>query len=40
MRRLGQPEDVACAALFLATADSAWVTGAALNVDGGVMTGA
>jgi NAD(P)-dependent dehydrogenase (short-subunit alcohol dehydrogenase family) len=40
MRRLGQPEDVARAALFLASADSAWITGAALDVDGGVMTGA
>jgi NAD(P)-dependent dehydrogenase (short-subunit alcohol dehydrogenase family) len=40
MRRLGQPDDVARAALFLASDDSAWITGAALNVDGGVMTGA
>jgi NAD(P)-dependent dehydrogenase (short-subunit alcohol dehydrogenase family) len=40
MRRLGQPGDVARAALFLASDDSAWITGAALNVDGGVMTGA
>jgi NAD(P)-dependent dehydrogenase (short-subunit alcohol dehydrogenase family) len=40
MKRLGRPDDVARAALFLASADSAWITGAALNVDGGVMTGA
>lgn len=40
MRRLGRPDDVARAALFLAADDSAWITGAALNVDGGVMTGA
>jgi NAD(P)-dependent dehydrogenase (short-subunit alcohol dehydrogenase family) len=40
MRRLGQPEDVARAALFLASPDAAWITGTALNVDGGVMTGA
>lgn len=40
MRRLGRPEDIARAALFLASADSAWVTGVALTVDGGIMTGA
>jgi NAD(P)-dependent dehydrogenase (short-subunit alcohol dehydrogenase family) len=39
MKRLGQPDDVARAALFLASADSAWITGTALDVDGGVMTG-
>jgi NAD(P)-dependent dehydrogenase (short-subunit alcohol dehydrogenase family) len=39
MRRLGRPEDVARAILFLASTDSAWITGAALDVDGGVMTG-
>jgi NAD(P)-dependent dehydrogenase (short-subunit alcohol dehydrogenase family) len=39
MKRLGRPEDVARAILFLASADSAWITGAALDVDGGVMTG-
>jgi len=40
MKRLGQPEDVARAALFLASDDSAWITGTSLDVDGGVMTGA
>jgi NAD(P)-dependent dehydrogenase (short-subunit alcohol dehydrogenase family) len=40
LKRLGQPEDVARAALFLASGDSAWVTGTALTVDGGIMTGA
>ncbi len=40
MKRLGKPEDVARAALFLVSDDSAWITGAALDVDGGVMTGA
>jgi NAD(P)-dependent dehydrogenase (short-subunit alcohol dehydrogenase family) len=40
LKRLGQPEDVARAALFLASSDSGWVTGTALTVDGGIMTGA
>jgi len=40
LKRLGQPEDVARAALFLASGDSDWVTGTALTVDGGIMTGA
>lgn len=35
MRRLGQPEDIAKAAAFLASADAAWITGTILNVDGG-----
>jgi NAD(P)-dependent dehydrogenase (short-subunit alcohol dehydrogenase family) len=33
--RLGEPEDVAGAAFFLASGDAAWVTGVALPVDGG-----
>jgi NAD(P)-dependent dehydrogenase (short-subunit alcohol dehydrogenase family) len=37
--RVGQPEDVAKAALYLASDDAAWVTGAVLNVDGGLMAG-
>jgi len=40
LKRLGQPEDVARAALFLASSDSDWVTGTALTIDGGIMTGA
>jgi NAD(P)-dependent dehydrogenase (short-subunit alcohol dehydrogenase family) len=40
LKRLGQPEDIARAALFLASDDSAFVTGTALTVDGGIMTGA
>jgi NAD(P)-dependent dehydrogenase (short-subunit alcohol dehydrogenase family) len=35
--RLGQPEDVAGLAVFLASDESAWVTGAALPVDGGYL---
>ena len=37
--RVGQPEDVAKAALYLASDDAAWVTGTTLNVDGGLMAG-
>ena len=35
MGRLGRPEEVAYAALYLASDDSRYVTGAALTVDGG-----
>jgi 3-oxoacyl-[acyl-carrier protein] reductase len=37
LRRLGQPEDLARAALFLASDEGAFVTGHGLNVDGGLM---
>ena len=37
--RVGQPEDVAKAALYLASNDAAWVTGTTLTVDGGLMAG-
>ncbi len=33
--RLGEPEDVAGAAFYLASDDAGWVTGIALPVDGG-----
>ncbi len=36
--RIGEPEDVAQAILYLAADSSRWVTGAVLVVDGGVMT--
>lgn len=39
MKRLGTPDDVAKAALFLASDDSSWITGTALTIDGGIMTG-
>ncbi|HVR71936.1 MAG TPA: SDR family oxidoreductase [Vicinamibacteria bacterium] len=39
LKRLGRPEDVARAALFLASSDSGWMTGTALTIDGGIMTG-
>lgn len=35
LKRLGRPEDVANAMLFLASDDAAWITGQALVVDGG-----
>jgi NAD(P)-dependent dehydrogenase (short-subunit alcohol dehydrogenase family) len=36
--RLGQPDDVADAVLFLASAAARWMTGACLVVDGGVLS--
>jgi len=39
IRRQGQPEDVAHAALYLASDDSSYVTGAILTVDGGYTSG-
>jgi NAD(P)-dependent dehydrogenase (short-subunit alcohol dehydrogenase family) len=35
--RLGQPEDIAGLAVYLASDESAWVTGAALPIDGGYL---
>jgi NAD(P)-dependent dehydrogenase (short-subunit alcohol dehydrogenase family) len=37
LKRLGQPIDIARAALFLASEDGGFVTGQALGVDGGLM---
>jgi NAD(P)-dependent dehydrogenase (short-subunit alcohol dehydrogenase family) len=37
MKRLGQPEDIAACALFLASDEASWITGANFPVDGGVM---
>ena len=37
LRRLGTPEDVARATVFLATAESAWITGIVLDVAGGAV---
>ncbi|TWD79632.1 NAD(P)-dependent dehydrogenase (short-subunit alcohol dehydrogenase family) [Kribbella amoyensis] len=39
LRRVGQPEDVAAAVAFLASADAAWITGITLPVEGGLTTG-
>jgi NAD(P)-dependent dehydrogenase (short-subunit alcohol dehydrogenase family) len=38
LTRLGMPDDVADACLFLASSAARWITGANLLVDGGVMT--
>jgi NAD(P)-dependent dehydrogenase (short-subunit alcohol dehydrogenase family) len=38
LARLGEPEDVADACLFLASPGARWITGANLLVDGGVLT--
>ncbi len=37
LTRLGMPEDVADACLFLASPAARWITGACLTVDGGVL---
>ncbi|MBI2743525.1 MAG: glucose 1-dehydrogenase [Chlamydiales bacterium] len=39
MRRLGAPEEVAYAALFLASDESSYITGAEITVDGGILAG-
>ena len=37
--RIGEAEDVAAAALFLASDEAAWISGAVVRVDGGLMSG-
>ena len=37
IKRLGTPEDIAKAALFLCSDDASWITGSAYRVDGGYL---
>lgn len=37
LQRMGEPEEVAAAYLFLASEDAGFITGAVLNVDGGLV---
>jgi 3-oxoacyl-[acyl-carrier protein] reductase len=39
MQRMGQPEDVANAFLFLASEEASYISGAVLSVDGGIVLG-
>jgi NAD(P)-dependent dehydrogenase (short-subunit alcohol dehydrogenase family) len=39
LRRVGTADDIAAAALFLASDDAAWISGATLPVDGGLTAG-
>jgi 3-oxoacyl-[acyl-carrier protein] reductase len=39
VRRLGTPDDVAAAALFLASDQSGWITGVVLDLAGGAVMG-
>jgi NAD(P)-dependent dehydrogenase (short-subunit alcohol dehydrogenase family) len=38
MRRIGQPDDIATAALFLASEQASWITGTVTVIDGGAVT--
>jgi NAD(P)-dependent dehydrogenase (short-subunit alcohol dehydrogenase family) len=38
MRRIGQPSDIAGAAIYLASPAASWITGTVLTVDGGLGT--
>ena len=39
MRRFGRPEEVAALALLLATDEAAYITGAEISIDGGLLAG-
>jgi NAD(P)-dependent dehydrogenase (short-subunit alcohol dehydrogenase family) len=39
LARVGEPEDVANAALFFCSGEAAWITGVTLPVDGGLLAG-
>ena len=40
LRRFGTPEEVAAVAVMLASDEAAYITGAELHVDGGILAGA
>ena len=37
--RVGEPDDIAAAAFFLASEDASWITGSVMRVDGGLLAG-
>ena len=39
LQRIGEPEEVACATLFLANDDASYLCGAEIAVDGGMLVG-
>jgi NAD(P)-dependent dehydrogenase (short-subunit alcohol dehydrogenase family) len=39
LRRVGRPEDIANAALFLVSDEAAYITGICLDVNGGIVMG-
>jgi NAD(P)-dependent dehydrogenase (short-subunit alcohol dehydrogenase family) len=39
LRRVGEPEDVAGTAVFLASDEASWITGTVVTVDGGLLAG-
>jgi len=39
MRRIGTPEDVSAAAVWLCSDEAAYITGAVISIDGGRMAG-
>lgn len=39
LRRFGTPEEVAAVALLLASDEAAYMTGAEINIDGGILAG-
>ena len=39
MRRFGEPAEVAAIAVLLASGETSYMTGAELNIDGGILAG-